>query len=62
MTSKSLPGVPEGPKHFHEVVEYQECLSSLKMFLYELYKAHGVPVGPKHFSEVVEAPECLSSL
>ena len=53
--------MPEGPKHFHEVVESQECLSSLKIFLYKLYKAHGVPEGPKHFS-VVEAPEYLSSL
>ena len=48
-----------GPPHFSENVEAPECLSSLKIFLYNFYKTPGLPGGPKHFSELVEAPGCL---
>ena len=51
-----------GFKHFFEAVEAPEYLSSLEIFLYNLYKTPEVPEGPKHFFEAVEAPECLSSL
>ena len=37
-------------------------MSSLEIFLFDLYKTLWVPGGPKHFSEVVEAPGYLSSL
>ena len=49
------PGVPGGPKHFSEVEEASECLSSLEIFLFDLYKTLWVTGGPKHFSEAVEA-------
>ena len=55
-------GVLGGPKHFSEVVEAPECLSSLKIFFYDFSKTPGVPGVPKHFSEVVEDSECLASL
>ena len=45
-----------------EVVEAPECLSSWKIFLYDLYKTLGVPGVNENISEVVEASECLSSL
>ena len=56
------PGDSGGSKHFSEVVEAPEFLSSLYIFLNDFYKTSGVPGGPKHFSEVVKAPECLSIL
>ena len=56
------PGVPGGPKHFSEVVESSECLTSLQIILCDFYKTPGVPIGLKHFSEGVEASECLTSL
>ena len=45
-----------------EVVEAPECLSSWKIFLYDLYKTLGVPGVHEYFSEVVEPSECLSSM
>ena len=54
--------MPERPKHFPEVKEAAESLSSLQTVLNDFKKTPRVPGGPKHFSEVVEAPECLSSL
>ena len=52
--------MPEGPKHFSEVVEALECLSSLEIVLHDFLKTPGVLEGPKHFSKVLEASECLS--
>ena len=43
------PGDSGGSKHFSEVVEAPEFLSSLWTILYDLYKTPGVPGGPKHF-------------
>ena len=57
-----IPGVPGGHKHFSEVVEASECLTSLWIFLYDFYKTPGVLGVPKHFSEGVEVSECLTSL
>ena len=54
--------MPGGPGHFSEVVEASECLSSLKIILYDFYKTTGVPGVHEYFSEVVEASECLLSL
>ena len=57
------PGVPKGPKHFSEVVEVSQCLKSLQLFLYDLYKTPEVPGGSKYFAEVLEVPEhfCMIS-
>ena len=41
--------MPGGPKHFSEVVEAPGYLSSLEIFLYDLYKTPEVPEGPKQF-------------
>ena len=48
--------------HFSEAVEALECLSTLFIFLYDIYKTPGVPGDPGHFSEVVEAPKRLLCL
>ena len=55
-------GVPGGPKHYSEVVEAAECLSSLKLFFYDFSKTPGMSGGTKHYPEVVKAPECFLSL
>ena len=46
--------MPRDPRHISEVVDAPECLSSMKIFLYDFYKPAGVPGGLKHFSEVPE--------
>ena len=37
------------PKHFSEIVEAPECLSSMYIFLLDLKKTPGVPGAPKYF-------------
>ena len=58
---EKTPGLPEDPKHFSEGEESSECLKSLWIFLYDLYKTLEVPGVNENISEVVEASECLSS-